>query len=290
MGLSERGRTVTVTITKRYVPGRYGQLHLREAGADGKHLPVLLLHQNPSSSLEYEPLMQALATDRRVVAFDTPGYGMSDSPPGPLSIAEYVAAMAESLEAAGLGKDNPFNVYGFHTGSLLTVEMALARPDAVRQIALTGLPMRSAEERAAMLAKANDVPVLDEAGTVALDMGRKLWDYVVASRTKGIPLAHQARLWMDKYRALDKSSWAYVGVWSYDYERLRQVTQPALLIQPAEVIRDVSIAAARMIPDHTIADLPQFERDVLDLPEAVTAFAAAMRDFFGAPFLTETTK
>lgn len=280
---------MSVTIRRRYVDGRYGQLHLREAGEDGRgHRPILLLHQNPSTSFEYEPLIRALATDRRVIAFDTPGYGNSDGPPEPLSMEAYAAAMAESLEAVGLGPRKPFDVYGFHTGSLLTIEMALARPDAVRQIALTGIPMRSAAERAEALAKAKKAPVLDEEGTVAIGMARQLWDYVVAQRTPGIPLAHQAALWVDKFRAFDKSSWAYVGVWSYDYERLKRISQPALLIQPAEAIQAVSTDAVRLIPNHMIAELPQFRRDVLDIPEAVAAIANAMRDFFGAPFDTET--
>jgi pimeloyl-ACP methyl ester carboxylesterase len=47
-------------IRRAYTTCRYGQMHYREAGpADG---PVLvLLHQNPSSSWEYEPLIAALA-------------------------------------------------------------------------------------------------------------------------------------------------------------------------------------------------------------------------------------
>jgi pimeloyl-ACP methyl ester carboxylesterase len=277
---------MTIAIRRRYVEGKYGQLHLREAGeAKGGHRPVLLLHQNPSTSFEYEPLIRALATDRRVVAFDTPGYGNSDGPSQPLSMEGYATAMAESLDAAGLTE--PFDVYGFHTGSLLTIELALARPDRVRQIALTGIPMRSAAERAELLAKARKPIVLDEEGTVAATMAKQLWDYVVTQRTPGIPLAHQAALWADKFRAFDKSSWAYVGVWGYDYVRLRRVTQPALLIQPDEAINDVSLSAIRMIRDHTIAELPQFKRDVLDIPEAVDAIANAMRDFFGAPFHTE---
>jgi len=285
-----KARGMSVAIRRRYVDGRYGQLHLREAGeAGGRHRPVLLLHQNPSTSFEYEPLMRTLARDRRVVAFDTPGYGNSDGPSEPLSMEGYATAMAQSLEAAGLGPQQRFDVYGFHTGALLAIEMALARPDAVRQIALTGIPMRPADERAENLAKAQKPVVLDEQGTVALGMAKQLWDYVVAQRTPGIPLAHQTALWLDKFRAFDKSSWAYVGVWSYDYDRLNKVTQPALLIQPAEAIHDVSIDAVRLIPNHTIAELPQFHRDVLDIPEAVDAMATAMRDFFGVPFDTEKT-
>ena len=50
----------------------------------------------PSSIAEYERLIETMATDRTVVALDTPGYGMSDSPPAPLSIADYAACLIEA--------------------------------------------------------------------------------------------------------------------------------------------------------------------------------------------------
>lgn len=280
---------MTIAVRRRYVESRFGQLHLREAGA-GAHgsPPIVLLHQTPSTSFEYEPLMRELATDRRVLAFDTPGYGASDAPPEPLSMTDYAAAIADGLEAVGLAEEQLFDVYGFHTGALLAIEMALALPRQVRRIALTGIPMRSPAERQNNLAKAREPQAIDEDGTVALLHAGQLWDYVVAQRTQGIPLERQAALWLDKLRAFDKSRWAYVGVWSYDYARLKRVRQPTLLIQPAEAIRDVSIEAVRLIPDHTIAELPQFRRDVLDLPDAVRALAKAMRGFLGATVHLET--
>lgn len=274
---------MTVPIRKRYVTSAFGQLHLREGGIGTDHVPVLLLHQNPSSSFEYEPLIRALATDRQVIAFDTPGYGMSDAPPSPLGLAEYVSVMADCLTEAGLPPEQPFDLYGFHTGSLLALEMALARPAQARRVAVTGIPMRSGEERAALLDKARKAPALDEEGKVALDMARALWDYVVGGRDKRVPLARSAALWMEKFRALDRSAWAYHGVWSYDYARLPKVRQPVLLVQPEEPISAVSIAAARMIPAHTILEMPDVRRDVFDLPEAVDRIALALRSFFDQP-------
>lgn len=278
---------MSIAIKRAYAEGRYGQIHYRHAGEPGDDAPVLLLHQNPSSSFEYEPLMRELAKDRQVIALDTPGYGMSDAPPEPLSMADYTAALADALPEVGLPDSRAFDVYGFHTGALLAMEMALLLPDQVRQVAVTGLPMRTDEERAELLAKAKNAPALDESGDIALTMGRGLWDYVVGARKPGLSLDRYGALWMDKFRALDRSSWAYVGVWSYDFERLGGVTQPAMLIQPAESLRDVSIEAIRLVPNHVIAELPDLDRDVLDLPEGVTAIASAMRDFFGQPFLEE---
>ena len=81
-------------------------------------------------------------------------------------------------------------------------------------------------------------------------------------------------------RALDRSSWAYVGVWSYDYDaRLPLVTQPVLLAQHAEAIAEYSKAAMRLLADGHVVELSRFHRDLLELPEAIAALAECMRDF-----------
>lgn len=281
-------------MTRRgYVESRHGQLHYRAAGqsVEGGSRPLLLLHQNPASSFEYELLIAAMATDRRVIAVDTPGYGMSDGTDRPLDMAECAACFADALDTLGLAGPDGCDVYGFHTGALLTAELALAAPDAVRRIILTGLPMRKPGERAERLAQALAAPMLDEAGEVALGMARGLWDYVVGARTVGVPLARAALQWVDKLRALDRASWAYIGVWGYAYEdRLPLIRQPALLLQPHEDLVEESKAAARLIPDHHVIELPEFDRDIFDLPETVEALCLYMRAFLddGPGFLGET--
>jgi pimeloyl-ACP methyl ester carboxylesterase len=273
---------MTLTIRRGYIDSRYGQLHYREAvPANSTARPLLLLHQNPSSSFEYEPLIAAMATDRRVIALDTPGYGNSDGPDHALSMAGYAEALAEALPQLGLADETGCDVYGFHTGALLAVEMAIALPSMFRHVAVTGLPMRDAAECVERLAQARNAPALDEAGSVAMGMAQGLWDYVVAARSPGIALERAGRLWVDKLRPLDRSSWAYVGVWSYDYAaRLPLVTQPVLLVQHAEPIAAQALAAVRLFPDHHIAQLPQFQRDLLDIPDGIAALAGLLRSFF----------
>jgi pimeloyl-ACP methyl ester carboxylesterase len=276
-------------IRRGYVDGGFGQLHYRTAGAETAHAPVLLLHQNPSSSFEYEPLIAALATDRRVVAIDTPGYGQSDGAGRPLDMAECAAIFATVLDALGLAGPKGCDVYGFHTGALLATELALAAPDAVRRLVLTGLPMRDPADRAARLQQALDAPALDEAGTVALGMARDLWAYVVTARTPGAPLDRAGQLWVDKLRTLDRSSWAYIGVWRYDFEaRLPCIRQPVLLLQPHEALLAASLAAVRLIPDHQVVELPALDRDIFDLPEAVATLCLHMRAFLDARVPKET--
>ncbi|MBB6255062.1 alpha/beta fold hydrolase [Nitrospirillum iridis] len=277
---------MSVAITRGYTNGRYGQVHYRVARPAGPTAgrPLVLFHQNPSSSFEYEPLIAEMATDRVVLALDTPGYGMSDRPPAPLTIAGYATALVEVLPDLGVTAAEGCDVYGFHTGALLSIEAALARPDLVRRVAVTGMPMRTAEEAAALLEVANTAPSVDEAGEMALGMAKRLWDYVVTSRAAGAPLRRAADNWVDKLRVMDRGHWAYVAVWSYQYQpRLPLVTQPVLVLQPNEDIRDLSLAAAALLPNHRIVEMPEWDRDIFDLPAAVTRMGVELRQFLDQP-------
>eukprot|EP01037_Dinobryon_pediforme_P040557 gene40557-49750_t len=138
--------------------------------------------------------------------------------------------------------------------------------------------MRSPAECAERLAAAQAAPQLDESGDVALTMARGLWDYVVAARTPGVALERAARVWVDKLTPLDRAQWAYHGVWSYDFAaRLPLVGQSTLLLQPAEAIMAQSIAAAALFPNGQVVGLPEFDRDLFDLPEAIARMSAEMR-------------
>lgn len=266
-----------MTIRRAYTTCRYGQMHYREAGPDGAQAPVVvLLHQNPSSSWEYEPLMAALATDRRVIAFDTPGHGMSDAPPAPPGMTAYAAAFADGLAALGIA--GPIDLYGFHTGSLLAIELALALPGQVRRLALTGIPMYPPEDRARKLAEAESFPAPDAEGTVVLGLLDKLWAYVVGARAPGVPLARAVRHFADKAYILDRFTWAYKGVWSYDFTRLAALDLPVLLLQPHEALHDPSLAAAQLIPHCAVRELPDLDRDIFEL--APERLANDLRTFF----------
>jgi pimeloyl-ACP methyl ester carboxylesterase len=52
------------------------QIHYR---SQGQGRPVILLHPSPLSSGFMQPIMNVLAEHNRVIAWDTRGYGQSDS-------------------------------------------------------------------------------------------------------------------------------------------------------------------------------------------------------------------
>jgi pimeloyl-ACP methyl ester carboxylesterase len=265
-----------MTITRAYTTCRYGQMHYRAAGSVSAKPVLVMLHQNPSSSWEYEPLIAAMARDRRVIAFDTPGHGMSDAPPAPPGMAAYAASFADGI--AALGITGPIDLYGYHTGSLLAAELALALPAQVRRIALTGIPMYPLETRAKKLREAEEFPAPDEDGKVILDLLTRLWAYVVKARDPRQPLPQAIRHFADKAAILDRFTWAYRGVWSYDYARLAQIACPVLLLQPREALREPALAAAELIQGITIRDLPDLDRDIFDI--APEELARELRNFF----------
>jgi pimeloyl-ACP methyl ester carboxylesterase len=101
------------------------------------------------SSDYFKLFLPEIGRDRRAVAIDTPGYGESDPPPEPQPIEALAAAMADALEALGLGSGGAgqVDVLGVHTGSLIAGELAVQRPDLVRRVILSGVPLFLGEER-----------------------------------------------------------------------------------------------------------------------------------------------
>ena len=105
-------------VRRQLVATRHGQVHLRLAGEPGGSAPSLvLLHFTPYSSLQFEPFMQLLASDRLVLAADRLGFGCSDPHPTPgLSLAGIAAATLEAVDAVLGGQQ--FDLIGIHTGAI----------------------------------------------------------------------------------------------------------------------------------------------------------------------------
>ena len=111
-----------------------GRMHLRRAGPLGRR-PVIALHSAPGSSAPLQGLIEALATDRDVIAPDYLGNGESDKPLGPVDIADLardVVALADALELPR------FDLWGTHTGALIALEAGLIAPGRVGCAILEG--------------------------------------------------------------------------------------------------------------------------------------------------------
>jgi len=126
-------------VRRAYAEGRYGQVHYRIARPVAPATrPLVCFHLSPVSGVVYERFLASMGQDRVCVAPDTPGYGQSDPPPGPPSIADLAAALGGLIDSLGLGE---VDLMGYHTGSKIAVELALQRPAQVRHLVLIAAPV-----------------------------------------------------------------------------------------------------------------------------------------------------
>lgn len=107
-------------------------VHYRKAGSGPS---LLMVHQSPRSSAEYEPLMRKWAQHFTCIAPDTPGFGQSDPLPGNPEIADFSQALIELLDALGIAKTA---AYGFHSGGIILVNAARHRPERFSALAIGG--------------------------------------------------------------------------------------------------------------------------------------------------------
>ncbi len=131
------------TITRHYLTLGDRRVHYRKAG-NGP--PLLMIHQSPRSSAEYEPLMQQWGAHFTCIAPDTPGFGQSDPLPHPApEIDDFADALIEFTDALGLEQ---ISGYGFHSGGIFLVTAMKRHMAMFRTLAIGGYAIWTDAERA----------------------------------------------------------------------------------------------------------------------------------------------
>lgn len=151
----------------------------REVGEGA--VPLVLLHHFRGNLENWDPaLVDALAADRRVIAFDNTGVGATTGST-PATVSEMARDALAFLDALELTQ---VDVLGFSLGSFVAQEIALTRPDAVRRLVLASSAPQGA---AGMHGWARDV--IDAAGQPQPDPQRVLGVFYTdsdASRQAGM--------------------------------------------------------------------------------------------------------
>lgn len=262
-------------ITKHYINARFGQIHYRRAGpaAPTAHAPLLLFHMSPYSGVIYENLMAELGRERVVIAVDTPGFGNSDAPPAPPTIQDYAAAVGDLLDALKL---RGVDVMGYHTGSMIGLELCLQRPAQVRKIIMISAAIWTDAELAEHRAQFAKTEVAEDGSHLV-----KWWKAVQHWSMKGRTLAQMAETFHARVMRPTISWWGHNAAFNYSTaEALKKITKPILILNPQDDLWDFTPRAKDGLQNGRIADLPGWSHGFLDVKTAETA--ALVRGFLDA--------
>lgn len=130
-----------MSITRHFLDVAGRRVHYRKAGSGP---PLLMIHQSPRSSAEYEPLMERWGAHFTCIAPDTPGFGQSTPLPGNPDIDDFAEAIIAFLDAAGLDK---VPAYGFHSGGIILVSALKRHPERFSALAIGGYAIWTEDER-----------------------------------------------------------------------------------------------------------------------------------------------
>lgn len=145
-------------MTSRILPLSDGSVvRLIEDGPrDGaKGAPLLLIHGVGMRAEAWQPQIDALSQDHRVIAADMPGHGGSSPLPPDACLSDFVGWAARLVEAL---EEGPVNLAGHSMGALVSAGLAIERPDLVARAALlNAVYRRSPEARDAVIARAAEI-------------------------------------------------------------------------------------------------------------------------------------
>jgi (E)-2-((N-methylformamido)methylene)succinate hydrolase len=116
---------------------------------------VVLIHGVGMRIEAWAPQIERLAEEFRVVAVDLPGHGLSAPLAQPPRLQNFVSWFETLLDELHLG---PVNVAGHSMGALIATGIVATAPGKVKRVALlNGVHRRSAEARAAVEARADEI-------------------------------------------------------------------------------------------------------------------------------------
>jgi pimeloyl-ACP methyl ester carboxylesterase len=117
-----------VTFSERFIRADGFEIRYLESG-DGP--PLVCLHG--AGGLRLSHAHQLLAEQRRVIAFETPGFGASPANDRSNSLRDLAGTMLGAVDAVGLER---FSVWGTSFGGKLALRLAMQAPDRLDALVL----------------------------------------------------------------------------------------------------------------------------------------------------------
>jgi pimeloyl-ACP methyl ester carboxylesterase len=238
----------------------------------GSGQPLVLLHGVGASRAIWHRAMPLLATHRRVVAADLPGFGESPASGRGFDLDEAAEALAAGLDGR---VEVPFDLLGNSLGGAIAVALASRRPQLVGRLILSApalfAPRNPLLARAAGAAAGQLIGARRLLGTplASSAAGRRLMLFGAVGEPGRLP-AEDARLMLTASRAASRIPEAITAVLATDLRsRLAELEVPTGLIWGErdrvvshQVLRDIR-ALAPALAVETIpraGHVPQLER------------------------------
>ena len=260
-------------LRRAYVDAGPGQLHLRIAGppnTDSERPPLVALHLVPNSGQVFDRFLPLISEDRTAIAFDLPGFGMSDPVDGPETIEAYANAILDGLDQLGIVE---IDLLGYHTGAAVSAEIIRQRPQFVRRVILAAIPVLTQVERDRYAA----LPPIafDEAGEFA----KQEWQRSMHWRGPGQTVDSVKRTYAEKMRpgARERGATAVVG---YDLGAvLPLIDKPTLVMRPKDDLWEATARARPLLSEALWVELPHYGHGLFEV--AAGEMAALVDCFLG---------
>jgi pimeloyl-ACP methyl ester carboxylesterase len=150
-----------------YAKGPFGLIHYRDTG---RGEPLVLLHQSPMSSQQFETVYPLFAAKGiRAIGIDMPGFGLSDPTPSTPTANDWAKIVPAVLDHLGIKQAH---IGGHHTGSTVAIAAASQFPERAKSLIVHAVLLVSEEERARRLERVNT----GERGFVYKEDGSHLTD------------------------------------------------------------------------------------------------------------------
>lgn len=267
-------------MIRGYADGPYGQVHYQDGGGSGP--PVLLIHQAPMSSRQFESVFgHFLERGLRPIAIDCPGFGQSDVTTFVPRIEDWATVVPPVLDHLGI---QTVDVVGHHTGALVATEVEQQFPERVRRLVLAGPVPLEDEERAAFL----DGVQLREIDFEYQDDGSHLLN-AFASRHRMYLAGGSApdprlitRYTVERFVGYGPFWYGHHAAFIYDHNAtLMKIRKPTLILtNTGDQIYEHARWASRMRPDFAYVELQGGGVDIVD--QLPAEWVAAIASFLAA--------
>lgn len=247
-------------IEKTYIDTDAGAVHVRIApAAHSVATPLVCLHPAPSSGLYFESILPLLSASRTVYAPDYPGYGSSYPLQRAPSISDYAQSMLQTID--GLDIDGPVDLFGFHTGCLVALELGLIAPARIQKTVLCDVPYFTKEVRPSLREKvAQPLKVTAELKSIA-----PAWQFNVSGRIQDVPLERALALLAEQLRSGTHDYFAFDAAFSYPCEEKFAKSQAdTVVIATQSGLLEPSRAGARAIQGARLVEAPEIKSAVFE--------------------------